>query len=180
MEDILKKTENDMKEVYSHLKLKFNSINLYKADLNILNEVKVEYYNSYISLKEISSITIDDATTILIKPWEKNIINKIQNSILKHNSDFSVFIKEDFLVVKIPLLTEERRIKLKKDLSSESEAGKILIRNIRKTSKENFKKLKKSDDEINILKIDLQKMTDRYIKMINILVSDKIKKIIKI
>lgn len=172
--NILEVCKTKMEISYNNIKKKITNIRSGKVNLDILSDIKVLYYNKLVSIEKVSFITIKDPLTILIKPWEKTMIAEIKNSIVNSNLGLSATLHQDSIFINFLPLTEETRINLIKQTKSEGENGKIIIRNLRKLSKEDVKKNKEiSKDEIKSLENDLQKLTDHYIKMINSLILKK-------
>ena len=167
--NILEVCKTKMEISYNNIKKKINNVRSGKVNLDILSDIKVLHYNKSVSIEKVSFATIKDPLTILIKPWEKTMVSEIKNSIINSNLGLSATSHEDSIFINFLPLTQETRINLIKQTKSEGENGKIIIRNLRKLSKEDIKKNKEiSKDEIKGLESDLQKLTDNYIKMINI------------
>ena len=172
--NILEVCKTKMEISYNNIKKKINNVRSGKVNLDILSDIKVLHYNKSVSIEKISFATVKDPLTILIKPWEKTMVSEIKNSIINSNLGLSATTHEDSIFINFLPLTQETRINLIKQTKSEGENGKIIIRNLRKLSKEDIKKNKEiSKDEIKSLESDLQKLTDNYIKMINSLVLKK-------
>ena len=151
-----------------------------KAMPNMLDSLNVDYYGVSTPIHQLASITTPDARTLVIKPWEKSIIEEIEKVII--NSDLGLNPQNDGEIVRIniPALTEERRIILVKQVKATAENGKISIRNIRKDTNEQLKKLLKegsSKDLIKDAEATVQKYTDEHVKKIDNIFESKEKDI---
>ena len=141
-----------------------------KAMPNMLDALNVDYYGNSTPVHQVASITTPDARTLIIKPWEKAMIGEIEKAII--NSDLGLNPQNDGEIVRIniPALTEERRIILVKQAKAAAENGKVSIRNIRKDTNEQLKKLLKegaSEDLIKDAEAKVQKHTDEHVKKID-------------
>lgn len=141
-----------------------------KAMPNMLDALNVDYYGNSTPVHQVASITTPDARTLIIKPWEKAMIGEIEKAIV--NSDLGLNPQNDGEIVRIniPALTEERRIILVKQAKAAAENGKVSIRNIRKDTNEQLKKLLKegaSEDLIKDAEAKVQKHTDEHVKKID-------------
>lgn len=141
-----------------------------KAMPNMLDALNVDYYGNSTPVHQVASITTPDARTLIIKPWEKAMIGEIEKAIV--NSDLGLNPQNDGEIVRIniPALTEERRIILVKQAKAAAENGKVSIRNIRKDTNEQLKKLLKegaSEDLIKDAEANVQKHTDDHVKKID-------------
>ena len=141
-----------------------------KAMPNMLDALNVDYYGNSTPVHQVASITTPDARTLIIKPWEKAMIGEIEKAIV--NSDLGLNPQNDGEIVRIniPALTEERRMILVKQAKAAAENGKVSIRNIRKDTNEQLKKLLKegaSEDLIKDAEANVQKHTDEHVKKID-------------
>ena len=143
----------------------------------------MDYYGTPTPIQQIGNVTVPEARIIQIAPWEKNMIREIEKAIM--TSDLGINPSNDGVVIRLvfPELTEERRKDLVKDIKKKAEDGKVAIRNIRRDGNDAFKKLAKtevSEDEIKQLEDQLQKLTDKYIKDIDVLTEAKSKEIMTV
>ncbi len=184
MEEIKKELEKaDVKMVgaIDHTKDSFSKIRAGKATPSILDGVRVEYYGNLVPISQVASINNVDARTLVIKPWDKSMIVAIETGIIKSHLEFTPKTDGEVIHINIPPLTEESRSKLMKNVKQEAEKGKVSIRNIRKDSKDNLKKIKNvSEDLIRDAESDLQDKTDKFIKDIDNLLSSKEKDIMEL
>lgn len=179
MEDIefyLEHAEEQMEKTLSHTNGVMSKIRAGKAMPNMLDGILVEYYGTPTPINQVATINSQDARTLVIKPWEKSIIQEIERSII--NSDLGLNPQNDGELVRIniPALTEERRVELVKVARSEAEHGRVSIRNIRKDANDHLKKLLKehvSEDAVKDAEGEVQKLTDKYISKIEELLQKK-------
>ena len=166
-------TDHMMKSL-THVAHELTKIRAGKANPSMLDGIQVPYYGNMTPLNQVSSVTTPDARTIFIKPWEKNIIQEIEKAIRDANLGLNPQNDGQQVIVNIPMLTEERRIQLVKQVSHECEHGRVSIRNIRKETNEHLKKLKGvSEDDIKDAEGTVQKLTDEYIEKIDALLKKK-------
>jgi ribosome recycling factor len=168
---------NDMmNKSIQHLSEALSKIRAGKASPAMLGGVMVEYYGNLTPLTQVASISSPDARTLLVKPWEKPMIQEIERSIM--NSDLGLNPQSDGeqVIINIPALTEDRRMQLVKQARSEGEHGKISIRNARKDTNDGLKKLKNdgaSEDMIKDAEDSVQKLTDNFSKKVDELLAKK-------
>ncbi len=177
MEEIelyLEDAQDHMQKTLSHVSHELTKIRAGKANPQMLDGVQVTYYGNPTPLNQVSSLTTPDARTIFIKPWEKNIIQEIEKAIRDANLGLNPQNDGQQVIVNIPMLTEERRKQLMKQVGQECEHGRVSIRNIRKDTNEHLKKIKGvSEDDIKDAEATVQKFTDEYIGKIDALMKKK-------
>lgn len=186
MEEIqmfLDEAKDLMGKAVKHVKAELVKIRAGKASSNMLDGIMVEYYGTPTPLNQMSSVTAPDARTLMIKPWEKNVIPEIEKAIM--NSDLGLNPQNDGeqVIINIPSLTEERRQGLVKQVKHEGEQGKISIRNIRKDTNDSLKQLQKdgaSEDEIKRAEDKVQALTDEHSKIIDEILESKEKEIMTV
>lgn len=140
----------------------------------MLDGIQVSYYGNPTPLNQVSSLTTPDARTIFIKPWEKNMIQEIEKAIRDANLGLNPQNDGQQVIVNIPMLTEERRKQLVKQVGQECEQGRVRVRNIRKETNEHLKKIKgASEDDIKDAEDTVQKLTDEFISKIDVLMKKK-------
>lgn len=179
MEEIelyLEEAKELMEKAIEHVHFAFGKIRAGKATPGMLDGIMVEYYGNITPLNQVSSINTPDARSILIKPWEKTIIPEIEKSII--NSDLGLNPQSDGELIRlnVPPLSEERRLQLVKQAKHEAEQGRVSIRNIRKDTNDHLRKLLKehvSEDAVKNAEIDVQELTDEYIKKIEEMLVNK-------
>lgn len=162
--------EASMKKAVTHTLNEFSKIRAGKANPVMLKGMMVEYYGSMSPLDQIANVSAPDARTLMVKPWEKGTLNDIERAII--NSDLGLNPQNDGETIRmnVPVLTEERRRDLVKQSKAEAENGKVSIRNIRKETNAELKKLQKdgaSEDNIKDAESTIQELTNQYSKNID-------------
>ena len=184
MQERLKVYEEKMNKSYDALLNEYTSIRAGRANPHVLDKIKVDYYGAPTPLQQVANISVPEPRMILIQPWEKKLIKDIEKAIL--TSDLGINPNNDGSAVRLifPELTEERRKDLAKDVKKKGEGAKVAVRNIRRDANDAYKKLKKeedvSEDEIKELEDQAQKMTDKYISLIEKAVEVKTKEILTV
>ena len=183
MNEKLKIYDEKMQKTIHALDTELASIRAGRANPNILNKLTVEYYGTPTPLQQVGNVTVPEPRMIQIQPWEKKIIKDIEKAILM--SDIGINPTNDGTVIRLvfPELTEERRKELVKDVKKKGEASKVAVRNIRRDGNDAFKKLKGTDvseDEIQDLEDQIQKLTDKYIKEVDAAVDAKSKEVMTV
>ena len=183
MDERIKVYDDKMTKTYKNLLEEFSTIRAGRANPNVLNKIKVDYYGTPTPLQQIGNITVPEPRVLQIQPWEASMVKAIEKAIL--TSDIGINPSNDGRIIRLvfPELTEERRKDLVKDIKKKGEAGKVAVRNIRRDANDYLKKLGKSDvseDEIKDLEEKVQKMTDKYIKDIDKAVEEKSKEILTV
>jgi len=179
MEEInlyLDEAKDSMQKALKHTEIEFSKIRAGKASPAMIEGVMVEYYGTSTPLAQVGSITTPDARTIAVKPWEKKLINEIEKAIRDANLGLNPSNDGDLVRINIPPLTEERRKALVKQVKAEGENGKVRIRNIRKDTNEELKKLLKdgaSEDEVKKAEEKVQVLTNDFIAKIDGLIAKK-------
>lgn len=154
-----------------------------KASINVLNGVMVDYYGSQTPISGVASVTVPDARTILIQPWDKNMIRVIEKAILDSNIGLTPSNNGESIRLSIPPLTEERRKELVKQCKAEVENARISIRNARRDAVEAFKKATKDgmpEDESKDGETQAQKLLEKFGKSIDALFEQKEKEIMTV
>jgi ribosome recycling factor len=175
--DIQQDAATRMGKSIEALKHEFSKIRTGRAHPSLLDQISVSYYGNESSLSQVANIAVEDARTLTITPWEKNMVQVIEKAILK--SDLGLNPATNGMVIRIPLpsLTEERRRSLVKVVKNEAENGRVAIRNIRRDAnaevKEALKEKLISEDEAHSAEEKIQKITDQYIKEVEKLLEAK-------
>lgn len=183
VQPILTDAEDNMEATLLFLDESLAHIRAGKANIRILDGVKVDYYGSMVPISNVSTITTPDAKTISIQPWEKGLISVIEKAIL--NSDVGITPMNNGEVIRlgIPPLTEERRKQLVKQARHEGEEAKISVRNARREAIDEFKKMVKEglpEDVEKDAETSVQKIHDKYIKKIEDVLAAKEKEIMTV
>ena len=180
---IIEKAKERFAHSHESLAREFGSIRAGRANASLLDRITVEYYGAPTPLNQLASITVPEARVLLISPFDKGSIADIERAI--NESDLGINPANDGSVVRlvIPALTEETRKELAKEVKKVGENAKIAIRNIRRDGNDAFKKLKGTDvseDEIQDLEDQIQKLTDKYIKEVDAAVDAKSKEVMTV
>jgi len=163
-----------MNKGLGHVTHELTKIRAGKANPMMLDGVTVSYYGAMTPLSQVSSLTTPDARTIFIKPWEKNIIPEIEKAILNANLGLNPQNDGQQVIINVPMLTEERRKQLVKQVGQECEHGRISVRNIRKETNEHLKKIiGASEDDVKNAEETVQQMTNEFISKIDALMKKK-------
>ena len=175
--DIKKTAEQKMARSIESFKNELHKIRTGRAHPGILDQVQVDYYGSMVPISQVASVSLLDARTISVHPWEKGMGAKIEKAIRESDLGLNPATQGDLLRVPMPALTEERRRELTKVVRNEGEDAKIAVRNLRRDANDHAKRLLKdkdiSEDEERRSLDDLQKLTDRYIAEIDRLTAGK-------
>ncbi len=178
---ILECTEEAMENAIKHLEKQFVNIRAGKASPAMLGSVMVEYYGSMTPLNQVSNVNTPDGRTITVQPWEKNMLAEIERAILIANLGFNPMNNGESVIINVPPLTEERRRNLVKQAKAEAEDAKVGVRSARKDANTNIKKLEHvSEDLQKNAEIDIQEMTDTYVKKIDHLLEVKEREIMTV
>lgn len=163
-----------MAKAVNHCAHELTKIRAGKANPTMLEGIQVSYYGAMTPLQQVSSITSPDARTLFVKPWEKNMIAEIEKSILNANLGLNPQNDGQQVIINIPMLTEERRKQLVKQVGQECEHGRVSVRSIRKETNESLKKIKgTAEDDVKNAEEKVQKMTDEHISKIDALMKKK-------
>jgi ribosome recycling factor len=169
--DIKKNVEQKMAKSLDALKADLGKIRTGRAHTGILDHVMVDYYGSPTAVNQVANVTLTDARTIGVQPYEKNMIGPIEKAIRDCDLGLNPATNGDLIRVPMPMLTEERRRDLIKVVKSEGEDAKIAVRNIRRDANEQLKKLLKDkevgEDDERRAQDDVQKLTDRFVAEID-------------
>lgn len=180
---IMDECEDKMKKGIEHLTHEFERVKAGKANQHTLDPVKVESYGALVPLNQVANVSIPEPRMIVITPWDKSQIKNIEKGIINANLGFNPMSDGNIIRVQIPALTEETRKDLVKNIKKEGENTKITVRNARKDTNSELDRLTKeglSENLRDIEKEKVQKLTDKYIKSVDDLVSEKEKEIMTI
>ncbi len=176
--------EEKMEKAVTQLKREFASIRSGRANPMILDKVLVDYYGVPTQLRQMSQVSVQDGTTLVISPYDKSIMKEIEKAIIK--AEIGITPNSDGIVIRIafPPLTEERRKEITKDVKKLGEDSKVAIRNARRDMVDDLKKLEKSEnlpeDTVKDNQDEIQKLTDKYIKIIDNTVEEKEKEVLTV
>ena len=183
MENI-KDIEGRMQKSVDNLKEEYVTIRAGRANPHILDRLRVDYYGTPTPIQQVANVSVPEARMIQIQPWEASLIKDIEKAILV--SDLGLTPNNDGKTIRLvfPELTEDRRKELAKDIKKKGDNAKVAIRNIRRDANDAIKKENKagdiSDDEARNSEDEIQKITDKYIAMIDSAIDDKTKEILTV
>jgi ribosome recycling factor len=173
MSDELQKINQEaadaMKKAIGHLEIELSKVRAGKASPQVVEGIMVDYYGSPMPINQVGNITIADARTLNIQPWEKNMLQPIERAIIAANIGVTPQNDGNIIRLFMPPLTEERRKEMVKRTNGEGEHSRIAIRNIRRDAIEHIKKLQKdgaSEDACKDAEKDMQVLTDKYIQVV--------------
>ncbi|MDR1181225.1 MAG: ribosome recycling factor [Bacteroidales bacterium] len=181
--EIIKSADGKIQKAIEHLNTTLLGIRAGKASPALFNQVMIDYYGAQTPLPQVSSITSPDARTVLVQPWDKNMIQAIEKAIMQANLGFTPQNNGETIRINIPPLTEERRKDLVKQSKHEGENARVSIRNARRDAIESIKKLQKdglSEDLVKDFEADIQKMVDNYNKTVDSVLEKKEREILAV
>ena len=171
LNDVKNNADQKMQKSLEALKANLGKIRTGRAHIGLLDHVMVEYYGSMVAVNQVANVTLGDARTINVQPYEKNMIAKVEKAIRDGDLGLNPATNGDLIRVPMPMLTEERRRELIKVVKSEGEDAKVAMRNVRRDANDVLKKLVKdkeiSEDDERRAQDDIQKLTDRYVAEID-------------
>jgi len=181
---MLSQYESKMSKAVESLEAEYSGIRAGRANPHILDKLRVDYYGAPTPIQQVANVTVPEARTLMIQPWEASLIKEIEKAIM--NSDLGVTPNNDGknIIINFPELTEERRKDLAKDIKKKGEAAKVIIRNIRRDANDALKKMNKaseiSEDELKTNEDKVQKLTDKYVAEVDKAINDKTKEILTV
>lgn len=179
----LEDAQEQMRKALSHTEAELTKIRAGKALPSMLDGIAIDYYGTATPLAQVGNINTPDARTLVVQPWEKNLLPIIDKAIVDANIGLTPQNDGNVIRLNIPPLTEERRRDLVKKVKEEAERGRVAVRNIRKDANESIKKLKNdgaSEDEIKVGEGEVQKLTDQFIVNVDKLAEAKEKDIMTV
>ena len=183
IESIYQETTESMEKSIDSLKNEFKKVRTGRASLSILDGIRVGYYGTMTPLNQMASLSIPESRLITIQPWDISVIKDIEKAILKSDLGLTPSNDGKLIRISIPPLTEERRKELAKVVYKKSEEHRVAVRNIRRDSNELLKGLKKdgdiSEDDAFRAQDQVQKITDKHIKLIDDVCKEKEKEILE-
>lgn len=181
---MLKQFEEKMEKSLEALEGEYANIRAGRANPNILNKIKVDYYGVPTPLQQVGNVSVPEARTIVITPWEASLLKEIEKAIMC--SDLGLTPNNDgkSVILNFPELTEDRRKELAKDIKKKGENAKVAVRNVRRDANDYLKKQQKaneiSEDEQKDYEDKVQKLTDKYVEKIDNAVENKSKEIMTV
>lgn len=177
IDDIKKEAADRMAKSVDSLKQELTKLRTGRAHASLLDHITVSYYGSEVPLGQVASVGVSDARTLLVTPWEKNMVGPIEKAILKSDLGLNPASAGTVIRVPLPALTEERRRDLVKQAKAKGEDAKVSVRNIRRRAMEELHRIKKDgeagEDEVGRAEKELDKSTAQYVAQIDELVKHK-------
>jgi len=170
IKSIQQHAEEQMQKAIDHLEVELIKIRAGKANPQMVDGITVDYYGSQMPLNQVSNVSVMDARTLSIQPWEKNMLQPIEKAIIAANIGINPQSDGNIIRLFLPPLTEERRKELVKKCHAEGEHSKVAIRNIRRDAIEHIKKLQKnglSEDAAKDAEANVQGVTDKFISAVD-------------
>lgn len=171
MEDldlIIETVKQEMDSAMKHLDHAFQKIRAGRASTTMVQDVMVEYYGALTPINQVANVSVPDAMTISIQPWDRTAVNAIEKAIINSNLGFAPSNNGDNIILNVPPLTEERRRDLAKQAKAEGEQTKVTLRNARQEGMKELKKLEGiSEDIIKDMETSIQELTDKYVRSVD-------------
>src|SRR5436309_3695675 len=175
--ELKKSAEQKMRKTVDGLKHDYQKVRTGRAHTGLLDHIQVDYYGSMMPLNQVANVTLADARTIAVQPWEKKMIPVVEKAIRDSDLGLNPATSGDVVRIPMPPLTEERRRDLIKVVRHEAENARVAVRNIRRDANDHLKKLLKdhavAEDDERHAQTDVQKLTDRFIADIDKVLSTK-------
>ena len=184
IEDIKKDANTRMGKSIDAFKLELSKIRTGRANVSLLDHIMVDYYGSEVPINQAATVSVEDARTLAVSPWEKAMVPVVEKAILNSDMGLNPVTAGDVIRVPLPALTQERRKDLVKLVRQEAEQGRVAIRNIRRDANADLKELVKekeiSEDEEHVSLDAVQKLTDKHIQDIDSILEAKEKELMEI
>ena len=177
IDDILKDAEQRMQKSIESMRSEMAKIRTGRASPALIDHLMVDYYGSPTPINQVANITVQDARTLGVQPWEKPMVPVVEKAIMEANLGLNPMTAGELIRIPLPPLTEERRKEMVKVAAAEGENGKIAVRNIRRDANSDFKALLKdkdiTEDDDKRAQDSVQKLTDKYVAQIDDVVKEK-------
>ena len=178
---VIDTAKESMDNALKHLEKQLINIRAGKANPAMLGSVMVNYYGSQTPLSQVANVNTPDGRTITVQPWEKNMLQEIERGIMIANIGFNPMNNGETIIINVPPLTEERRRNIVKQAKSETEDAKVSIRSARKDANNDIKKTENTSEDIQKnAEIDIQQLTDNYVKRVDEIFDVKEKEIMTV
>ncbi|MEN9559056.1 MAG: hypothetical protein RLZZ502_267 [Pseudomonadota bacterium] len=169
--ELKKSTDQKMQKIIESLKLNFQKVRTGRAHAGLLDHVQVDYYGSMMPINQVANVTLIDARTIGVQPWEKKMVQAVEKAIREADLGLNPATMGDLIRVPMPALTEERRKDLTKVVRGEAETAKVAVRNARRDANDALKKALKdktiSEDDERRTQDEVQKLTDKFVQEVD-------------
>ena len=182
--EVLRNTEEKMKKVISATRREFSAVRTGRASVSLVEGIHIDYYGAQTPIKQVANISAPDVKLIVIQPWDPSCLAEIEKSIQKSNLGVMPTNDGKLIRISIPPLSEERRQELIRITKKMAEDGRVSIRTVRRDANEHLKKLEKdklaTEDEMFKSQDAVQKLTDKYIKEIDAILTEKDKELLEV
>lgn len=182
--DIKKEANDRMQKCVEALRTALTKIRTGRASVALLDHIRVDYYGSEVPLSQVANVVVEDARTITITPWEKNMVNVVEKAIMKSDLGLNPNTAGTIIRISMPPLTEERRRDLAKVVRGEAEGARVAIRAVRRDSNQDIKELVKekliSTDEEKRGETEVQKLTDQFVAKVDEMTAAKEKELMQL
>jgi len=177
IDDILKDAEQRMQKSIESMRGEMAKIRTGRASPALIDHLTVDYYGTATPINQVANISVQDARTLAVQTWEKNMVPVVERAIMEANLGLNLVTAGDLIRIPMPPLTEERRKEMVKVSAAEGESGKVAIRNIRRDANSDFKSLLKdkeiSEDQEKQAETQIQTLTDKYVSQVDDVVKEK-------
>jgi ribosome recycling factor len=177
LDEVKKDAAERMKKSVESVRDELRRLRTGRAQTSLLDHISVEYYGSEVPISQVATISVEDARTLVVSPWEKNMVQVVEKAILTSDLGLTPATAGTIIRVPLPPMTEERRRDLVKVVRNEGENGRIAIRNIRRDALSDCKDMLKdkmiTEDEDHKAQDDVQKLTDKYVAEVDALLEEK-------
>ena len=184
LQDVYKDTESQMQKVIDSLKRDFGGIRTGRASVGLLDGITVDYYGTQTPLNQMATLSVPESSLIVIQPWDVSVIKQVEKALLR--SDLGITPSNDGKVIRlaVPALTEERRKELAKLVKKRAEEKKVALRQARRDANDMLKALEKdkeiTEDDLHQGQDHVQKITDKYVKIVDDLFTKKEAEVLEI
>lgn len=184
IEELKQDAADRMKKSVAAFREELSRMRTGRANTSLLEPIRVDYYGAKTPLNQVANVTIEDARTLAVTPWEKDMVPVIEKAIMSANLGLSPVTAGTVIRVPLPPLTEERRKDLVRLARSEAENARVAVRNIRRDIMSDIKELLKekeiTEDEEHKAEVDIQKVTDKHVGQIDEILADKEKELLEV
>ncbi len=182
--ELLQDTKKKMEAAFEHTKKDFSGMRTGRASPALLESLQVEVYGTLTPIAQIGTINVPDARTLSIQVWDNSVVKFVEKAIRDSNLGLNPTSDGQIIRVPLPSLTEERRKEMVRVIAKHAEEGRVSVRNVRRTALDSLKDMEKkkliSEDELKKLEKDVQKLTDDFVKQVDMLLSQKEKDIMQV
>jgi ribosome recycling factor len=184
LEDVKKDTTQRMAKCVANLKEHYKHMRTGRANIGLLDGLKVEYYGAEMPLNQVANVTVEDARTLAVSPWDKSMVPAIEKAILKSDLGLTPNTAGQVIRLPVPAMTEERRKDLTKVARHEAEAARVAVRNVRRDVMNELKEMLKekliSQDDEKRVHEEIQKLTDRHVADVDAVLAEKEKELMQV